>query len=51
MKKVIGYVRVSSEIQKEKDNSIKNQKEYIIDYCKRLNYDLVEIIEDNGIVV
>ena len=49
MKKVIGYVRVSSEIQKEKDNSISNQKQSISDYCNRLGYELVEIFEDNGI--
>ena len=49
MKKVIGYVRVSSELQKEKDNSISNQKEYITDYCKRFNYELVDVFEDNGV--
>ena len=51
MKKVIGYVRVSSEIQKEKDNSISNQKQSISDYCQRLGYELVEIFEDNGIKI
>jgi site-specific DNA recombinase len=49
MKKVIGYVRVSSELQKIKDNSIKNQIEYITEYCSRYNYELVKIYEDNGI--
>lgn len=49
MKKVIGYVRVSSELQKIKDNSIKNQIEYIIEYCSRYNYELVKIYEDNGV--
>lgn len=49
MKKVIGYVRVSSEIQKLKDNSIKNQIEYISDYCLRYGYELIKIYEDNGV--
>jgi len=49
MKKVIGYVRVSSQQQIEVDNSIKNQKQRIIDFCKRMDYDLVEIYEDKGI--
>ena len=46
MKKIIGYVRVSSEMQKDKDNSIANQKKYIIDYCKRFEFELVDIYED-----
>jgi len=33
MKKVIGYCRVSTTIQMEKDNSIKNQTKQIRDYC------------------
>jgi len=49
MKKVIGYVRVSSESQMLRENSIINQKEMIVDYCKRYNYELVEIFEDLGI--
>ena len=49
MKKVIGYCRVSSEIQKLKDNSINNQKEYIKDYCERYGYELVDICVDEGI--
>lgn len=49
MKKVIGYVRVSSKNQMNKENSVINQREMIIDYCKRYNYELVEIIEDLGI--
>lgn len=49
MKRIYGYVRVSTEIQKEKDNSIKNQISYIEDYCKRYDLDLVKIYSDNGI--
>jgi site-specific DNA recombinase len=49
MKKVIGYVRVSSEMQRLKDNSIKNQIEYIQDYCNRYGYELINIFEDEGI--
>jgi site-specific DNA recombinase len=49
MKKYIGYVRVSSTMQVEKDNSINNQITYIKEYCKRYNYDLVTIFKDEGI--
>ena len=49
MKRVYGYVRVSTEIQKEKDNSIKNQISHIKDYCNRYDHDLVNIFSDNGI--
>ena len=49
MKKVIGYIRVSSEYQKLKENSINNQIKSINEYCSRNDFDLVEIFEDNGI--
>jgi site-specific DNA recombinase len=49
MKKVIGYVRVSSEIQKLKENSIKNQINEIRNYSNRCGFELVEIFEDLGI--
>ena len=49
MKKILGYVRVSSEIQKRKNNSIPLQKKKINEYCKLNDYDLVEIYEDDGI--
>ena len=49
MKRVYGFVRVSTEIQKEKDNSIKNQISHVEDYCKRYDFDLVNIFSDNGI--
>ena len=47
--KVLGYCRVSSENQKLKDNSVKNQIQFINDYCNRLDYDLVNIFKDEGI--
>jgi|TARA_R110002153_G_scaffold226969_1_gene379660 site-specific DNA recombinase len=49
MKKVIGYVRVSSLVQKEKGNSIPNQIEKIESYCKLNGYELVDILKDDGI--
>jgi len=49
MKKVIGYCRVSTTIQMEKDNSIKNQTKQIRDYCNRFNLELVDVFIDEGI--
>ena len=49
MKKVIGYCRVSTEIQKEKDNSIKSQIKFITDYCQFNKLDLVNVFKDEGI--
>ena len=46
--KVLGYVRVSSEMQKQ-GYSITNQKNKIVDYCKYMDYELIEIYEDNGV--
>jgi site-specific DNA recombinase len=48
-KKVIGYCRVSTTIQMEKDNSIKNQIKQIKDYCKRFELELVDVFIDEGI--
>jgi site-specific DNA recombinase len=48
-KKIIGYVRVSSLLQMEKDNSINNQINFINEYCKRNDYELIDIFEDGGI--
>jgi site-specific DNA recombinase len=47
--KVYGYVRISSEIQKLKDNSINNQRKHIEDFCLRYNYELIDIFSDEGI--
>ena len=47
--KVIGYIRVSSVVQREKGNSIKMQRDKIKDYCRLNDYELVEIYEDNGV--
>lgn len=49
MKKVIGYVRVSSELQKLKENSVKNQINEIKNYCERYGFELIEIFEDLGV--
>ena len=47
--KVIGYVRVSSVVQRDKGNSIKMQYGKINDYCKLNDYNLIDVYEDNGI--
>ncbi len=46
---VLGYCRVSSDLQKLKDNSINNQISFIEDYCDRMNYNLVNVFKDEGI--
>jgi site-specific DNA recombinase len=46
--KVIGYIRVSSKTQL-KGYSLIHQNSKIKDYCKYMDYDLVEIYEDKGI--
>jgi site-specific DNA recombinase len=46
--KVLGYVRVSSELQKN-GYSIQMQKNKIVDYCKYMDYELIDIYEDNGV--
>jgi len=47
--KVLGYIRVSSKMQSEKGYSMKNQLIKIKDYCKYMDYELVDVFEDNGI--
>jgi site-specific DNA recombinase len=47
--KVLGYCRISSENQKLKDNSIKNQINFIEDYCFKMNYELINVFKDEGI--
>lgn len=49
MSRVIGYVRVSSEMQKEKDNSIRSQIKSIKKYCEDCNLELVGIYKDEGV--
>ena len=49
MNRVIGYVRVCSENQVEKDNSIRNQIKFIKKYCQDYDYELVDIFKDEGV--
>ena len=49
MKKVIGYIRVSTEYQKVKGNSVNNQIQSIQNYCSVNELELVKIYEDNGV--
>ena len=49
MKKSIGYVRVSSLIQKGKGNSISNQISKINSYSQLNGYELIDILKDDGI--
>ena len=49
MKKVIGYIRVSTEYQKLKENSINNQIQSINKYCDNDDMCLIDIFEDNGV--
>ena len=49
MKKVVGYIRVSTTIQKEKGNSISNQIDLIKKYCNQNELQLEKIFEDKGI--
>ena len=48
MKKLIGYVRVSSNISKLKGNSISNQISKVKDFCGLNDYELVDIMKDEG---
>ena len=47
-KKLIGYVRVSSEISKIKGNSINNQINKVNDFCNLNDYQLVDVLKDEG---
>ena len=49
MKRVIGYVRVSTELQKDKDNSVRNQIEKIEDYCRNGGFELMNVYRDEGV--
>ena len=49
MKKVVGYIRVSTTLQKEKGNSISNQIDLIKKYRNQNELQLDRIFEDKGI--
>tara|TARA_B110000208_G_C11710841_1_gene409258 strand:- start:109 stop:780 length:672 start_codon:yes stop_codon:yes gene_type:complete len=49
MKKLIGYVRVSSNISKLKGNSINNQISKVNDFCGLNDYELVDVLKDEGL--
>jgi len=46
---VLGYCRISSEMQIKKNNSVNMQIDYINEYCKRMNYNLINVFKDEGI--
>ena len=48
MKRLIGYLRVSSEICKNKGNSIGNQFNKVKGFCELNDYELVDILKDEG---
>ena len=45
MKKLIGYVRVSSEVSKSKGNSIINQINKVNEFCKYNEFELIDILK------
>ena len=48
MKKLIGYVRVSSEVSKSKGNSIINQINKVNEFCKYNDFELIDVLKDEG---
>lgn len=48
MKRVVGYVRVSTEGQAESGLSLEAQREKVRGYCALYDLELIEIIEDAG---
>lgn len=49
MKRVIGYVRVSTEEQAREGISLDNQRAKISAYCQLNDFELIEIVSDEGI--
>lgn len=47
--KVLGYIRVSSNKQVNEGSSLLNQKTMIEDYCLRNRYELLDILNDEGV--
>ena len=46
MKKLIGYVRVSSEVSKNKGNSIINQINKVNEFCKYNEFELIDDLKN-----
>mgnify|MGYP003670314770 FL=1 len=49
MKRLIGYVRVSGNTSKLKGNSINNQISKVNDFCGLNDYELVDVLKDEGL--
>lgn len=47
--RVLGYVRVSSVVQRDKGNSIKMQMKKVEEYCSLNDFELVDVFRDEGI--
>ena len=47
--KLIGYIRVSTNEQSKEGVSLAAQEADIINYCKALHHDLIEVVRDEGI--
>ena len=48
-KRMIGYVRCSTQEQADSRLGIKSQRGALEDYCERHEYELVDIVEDLGV--
>lgn len=49
MEKIFGYVRVSTEVQKEKGYGLEAQTKALEKYCAENNYELVQVFKDEGL--